>query len=263
MNKGTHEGNESEIKFVSDFNSNKSRYSLYLSEFCDDYSNIWMVRVTTKQNSLLSNRKVYTRADCYLAKIDLDRSFLLDNNYYISEQILENECIPFQQIPYSGISIKMINSSKFQIIKLGPDSFNVLFRSYELGAGASLYCKNETDLESNLDVITGWKTNTELMAEFFKEFSKGSTSFYKNKEICQKIKTYSCEVITNEIKSSENLQKKIFNGIGLYKEPYTAHFFYHGESIIKLSIIPFVVTTGSGRSKGDFTIVLKPSCFEV
>ena len=60
------------------------------------------------------------------------------------------------------------------------------------------------------------------------------------------------------IENSPELQKKIFNGIGLYEEPYTAFYFYHGEDISKLTTIPFNVTTGSGRSKGDYTIVFKP-----
>lgn len=260
MNNGTHEGNDGEISFVSDFNLNKSRYDNYLSELVVDYSNVWMVRVTTKQESLLSKRKVYTRADCYLALINSDISLLLKkNNFYLSEQILEINDVAFKKIPYSGISIKMTNSSNFQIIKFGPDSFKELFHSYELGAGASLYCKNDNDLDSNLDVISGWKTDADAMAAEFHEFTKGNLLFYKEKDICQKIKSYSCDIITKKILSSLELQRNIFNGIGLYKEPYTAHFFYHGKNITKLSIIPFYVTTGSGRSKGEYTIVLKPS----
>jgi hypothetical protein len=60
------------------------------------------------------------------------------------------------------------------------------------------------------------------------------------------------------IKENKNLQEKIFNGIGLYEEPYTAFYFYHGNEIEKLTTIPFSVTTGSGRSNGKYTIVLKP-----
>jgi hypothetical protein len=62
----------------------------------------------------------------------------------------------------------------------------------------------------------------------------------------------------NIISTSPELQQKIFNGITLYDEPYTAFYFYHGNDIKELTYIPFTVTTGSGRSRGDYTIVLKP-----
>ena len=39
---------------------------------------------------------------------------------------------------------------------------------------------------------------------------------------------------------------------------YTRNNLERGNKIEKLDYIPFCVTTGSGRSKGDFTIVLKP-----
>ena len=67
MYKGTYDGDIDEIKFVCDFNSNKDLYNEYLQSF-GDYSDFWMIRVTTKQMSKLSEKKVYTRADCYLIK---------------------------------------------------------------------------------------------------------------------------------------------------------------------------------------------------
>jgi hypothetical protein len=55
------------------------------------------------------------------------------------------------------------------------------------------------------------------------------------------------------------LQREIFNGEGLYKEPYSAYFFMQDYEIKKLGIIPYSITTGSGRSKGKYSLVLKPS----
>ena len=149
-------------------------------------------------------------------------------------------------------------SKKFQILKTGPNSFNGLFGSYELGAGASLYCQRENELPKNLQLITGWNTTVNQMTNYFQQYTKGDTNFYLNKEICANIKNYSNKEIEHMIHTSSDLQKKIFNGIGLYEEPYTALFFYHGLEIHKLTTIPFCVTTGSGRSKGEYTIVLKP-----
>ena len=70
-------------------------------------------------------------------------------------------------------------------------------------------------------------------------------------------KNYSCTEIKRMIEESLELQKKIFNKIGLYEEPYTAFYFYHGDDISQLTTIPFNVTTRFGRSKGEYTIVFK------
>ncbi|MFM1534522.1 hypothetical protein ABGF38_04860, partial [Helcococcus ovis] len=70
--RGTYTGDEEEIKFVKDFNKNKEKYSTYLSNFVSENNleQIWMVRVTSKQISKLSNRKVFTRADSYLISLE-------------------------------------------------------------------------------------------------------------------------------------------------------------------------------------------------
>lgn len=258
MYKGTHEGDIDEINFVARFNSDKRNFNNYLSRF-EKYTNLWMVRVTTKQMSQLSGKKVFTRSDCYLASIDSDVSDLLEeHDYYLAEDILAERRIKYTKIPYSGVSVKITTSKSFQILKIGPNSFNTLFDSYELGAGASLFCMREIELEKNPDLIEGWKSSIDRMIAYFSILTKGNKNFYLDQETCKKIKNYSCEEIKRQIESSTDLQKKIFNGVGLYEEPYTAFYFYHGDNISELTTIPFNVTTGSGRSKGDYTIVLKP-----
>lgn len=258
MYRGTYDGDKDEIRFVAEFNSNQARFSNYLSRFFD-YQNLWMVRVTTKQYSQLSGRKVFTRSDCYLASIPSDISELLEtNDYLLSEEILDKKRIYYTKIPFSGVSVKMTTSSSFQILKTGPNSFNNLFGSYELGAGASLFCMRDNELDKNPDLITGWNSTIERMAAYFCAFTNGDTQFYLNQDICKNIKNYSCAEIKKAIEENVDLQKKVFNGVGLYEEPYTAFYFYHGDEIEELTTIPFNVTTGSGRSHGDYTIVLKP-----
>lgn len=259
MSKGTYEGDIDEIKFIKRFNENKFLFTSYILKF-GEIDNCWMVRVTTKQFSKLSNQKVFTRSDAYLAKFNenIDK-LLIDNNYYLTENLLTENNIKYEKIPYSGISIKMTDSSNFQILKVGPHSFSVLFNNYELGAGASLFCLRENELSKNLALIEGWKTTPDKMAIFFNNFTNGDENFHLNQDICKQIKTFSCKKIEEEINNSKNLQEKIFNGKDLYTEPYTAWFFYHGSNIEKLTTIPFSITTGSGRSHGDYTIVLKPA----
>ena len=75
----------------------------------------------------------------------------------------------------------MSNSNSYQIIKLGPNSFENLFKSYELGAGASLYCKRENELYKNIDLISGWKSSLEQMVNFFQNLLITIKIFIKTK----------------------------------------------------------------------------------
>ena len=153
----------------------------------------------------------------------------------------------------------MADSESFQILKVGPHSFYMLFGNYELGAGASLFCLREDELPKNKSLISGWKTSIEDMNLFFKDITHFVPLFYLEQNICKEIKTYSCKTIESLINNCVELQRKIFNGETLYEEPYTAWYFYHGSDIKTLTTIPFSVTTGSGRSKGEYTLVLKPT----
>lgn len=259
MNRGTKQGDKQEIKFVTDFNKNKVGYKDFILSFSKNIDKIWMCRVTTKQLSKLSNQRVFTRSDCYLIESSDPQlaKVLKDNDNYLSEDILNNNKIKFIQIEKSGISIKMVDSNNFQILKLQPDSFYNLFSNYELGAGASIYCLKENELIKNDSVLKGWKTTISNMMSYFKEL-KLDKNFINDLAVCKKIKEYSNKKIKELIDNSKELQKKIFNGYQLYEEPYVAWYLYHGDNIEKLTYIPFTVTTGSGRSHGDFTVVLKP-----
>ena len=72
------------------------------------------------------------------------------------------------------------------------------------------------------------------------------------------IKKFSNEEIAKIINTEKRISDFIFFGIGNFEESFTAHWlFEHGEFKANY-VIPFTVTTGSGRSKGVYTLVLKP-----
>lgn len=251
-------GKENEIELVRYFNKNKHEYAEYLSQFNIKIDNYFLIKVATNQFSLLSNKKVKTRADAYLIKLEEKNNEILEKfDYYIDEKILSESNIKYSKIPNSGISIKLSNSFNFQIIKFTPKSFFNLFSNYELGAGASLYCDNIEDLEKNYQIINSWNSNIDKMSEYFKILIKENNKFYLDLDLCKKIKKYSNIQIKKLIIKNENLKSKIFNGIGIYQEPYTAHFIHFKDKIEKLDFIDFYVTTGSGRSKGNYSISLK------
>lgn len=260
-NRGTKEGNEQEIELVKRYNKNSKDelFKLYNQNIvCNFDKKIYLCRVVTKQLSKLSNQKVMTRADVFAITVNKNiDNILAKTGYYLDENILKDNNICYSAIEKSGISIKLNDSKIFQILKLTPNSFKTLFGNYELGAGASLFCKNEIELGKNKDVIEGWKTSLSGMQNYFKDL-KLEKGFDLNSTVCKKVKTYSENEIKTIIDNSKDLQAKIFNGIGLYKEPYTAYYFFCNECLKKLDYIPFQITTGSGRSKHIYTLVLKP-----
>ncbi len=256
-NRGTFEGNIQEIEFVRDFNKNKYNSKFLIITKEKDIDNLYMVRVTTNQFSTLSNTTTKTRADCYLIYCydNNIHKILNANNFYLCEENLKN--LKYKIIEHSGISIKLQDSEKYQILKTGPKTFNSLFGCYELGAGASLFCLKEEELVKNQDLLVGWNTSSDKMKNYF-SFIPNIDEFLTNKNVCQTIKSYCNNKITEMIDNSKELQQKIFNGYPIYKEPYSVWYIFSNNKLDELKYIPFTVTTGSGRSHGSYTIVLKP-----
>ena len=259
VNNGSIQGSIEEVAFIIYFNKNKPKYSDYLINFSFEASELWLVRVTTKQFSDLSNRLVYTRSDAYLIHTVDENiiTFLQNNEYFIDEDILNNNNFEYIKVPYSGISIKITNS-KYQILKLTPNSFASLFGSYELGAGASLFSQSKDELYKNAELLKGWSTNEDKMKEYFHDIFVYDRNLLVDQKLCETIKHYSINKIHEIINNSVSLQKKIFNGYNLYQEPYTAWYFSQNNNLIELKYIPFSITTGSGRSRGNYSLVLKP-----
>lgn len=258
-NRGTFDGDVQEIEFVKSFNKDKhnSNFSILTSNIDHDLTNVYMVRVTTNQFSKLSNKITKTRSDCYAIYSEDEQliNILQENDYYLNENNIQE--LDYAIIGKSGVSVKMSDSDKYQILKTGPNSFNSLFGCYELGAGASLFCMKDNELVKNKELVVGWNTTLEKMKNYF-NFVTDANDLISNKNVCQKIKTFCNNKITEMIDGSLELQQKIFNGHPIYDEPYSAWYLFSHGKLEELTYIPFSVTTGSGRSHGDYTIVLKP-----
>ena len=54
------------------------------------------------------------------------------------------------------------------------------------------------------------------------------------------------------------ISRFLFMREGNFKEPFIALWLYEGGVFRKNSVMPFSVTTGSVRSRGAFSIALKP-----
>jgi len=259
---GTYEGDMSEKASVIMFNRDPDNqmFREYIRNINRAPETILMIRVTTRQMSRLSNQRVNTRADAYAIEVLDQRMYNLleENDYYLDEDIVADYSDYYSNVDNSGISIKKDDSENYTLIKLTPNSFYELFESYELGYGASIFCKNSTELHYNIPLLDGWKTTIEDLQEYFDSDSIDVETLTQSLEMCKKIKDISVDRIKTSIDNSPRLQAIIFNGRDIYDEPYVAHYFMQNNQIRLLGYIPYNVTTGSGRSHGDYSIVLKP-----
>lgn len=259
---GTYTGEMSEKASVISFNKNpySSIFAEYLKQIDMEPANVLLIRVTSKQYSKLSDQVVNTRADAYAIEVldPLVFDLLEENNFYLDEQILDGYDQYYNCVEKSGISIKKDDSENYTLIKLTPNSFNGLFGTYELGYGASVFCKRSSELHYNIPLLDGWKTTIEDLQDYFDSDDITETTLTESIELCQKLKNFSVDRIKYCIDNSPRLQSIIFNGKDIYEEPYSAYFFMQNNIVKILGYIPYNVTTGSGRSHGNYSIVLKP-----
>lgn len=252
-NRGTLEGNDEEINFVRLLNKKENLNFWEILRL--NPINHYAIHVIYHKFSEINQRKVKPKADIYIAQGDVPYNLLKENDYYLNEDNVEE--FNLSPIEKTGISVKLKDSKRMTITKMGPNTFKAIFGSYELGAGASIYCKNEQDLIKNNSVIEGWHTNQKDFVQYFKNenLDIAEDIDYESANI---IKKFSNEKIEEIIKNDEIVSNFIFQGIGNFEEPFTVHYLYENGELKDSCVIPFKPTTGSGRSRGDYTIVIKP-----
>ena len=249
MNKGTKEELEEEKNFVINFN--RGSFSELRKNF-DVQQSIYAVRVVEKHYSELSNSKVLPKSDAYLVEGDLNSEFLDKHNYLLNEKIIKD--LKLKTLINSGISIKRIDSKKYQIHKFTVSSFLKFINIPALAAGCSIYIKGEK-MKLNKKILEIWRCKEE---EFLRYHKYESKKFEELKEYeFSEIKRFSNEQIKLEIKNDDNKLNYIFSGKGYFEEPFCASWLYESGKISELQPYDFVVTTGSGRLKSP-TIVIKP-----
>ncbi|EOU1841907.1 hypothetical protein IZT14_002213 [Clostridium perfringens] len=262
------DGFNNEIYFVKFQNKNKTLnnpiWSFIINDLNLNYNieNLFLIRVSNKVFSKIHNYKINAKADVYLASGNIPEEKLLELDYYLDEDSLKK--FNLKPIHNSGISLKKDTSSKFQIMKISPEPFKKLIGNFELGAGASIFCKKADEIIKNDAVILGWHTTMQKFKDYFKNIEgiecidNENENIIKRLGILKKIKQYSNSKIEQIVSESDSISKAIFMGIGIFDEPYTAHYLLsHGKFGIN-DKYPFTVTTGSGRSKGKYQLEFKP-----
>ena len=249
-------GNRNEKDFVTNFNLGKK--DVVSKEMQLDGNSVVAVHLTSLVYSDFYQKKIYPKSDACLLSIDKTLASLIIKNPYLSDK---NEYV--QQIfsksfvKNSGISIKL-KGKKYTIHKMGPEFFKNVFEIPELAAGASIYCKKQEEITKNSKLIKQWGSNIEKFIEYF---SKELNTQVKvdNLDDLQKIKSFSNMRIKKIIQSNQKIWELIFIGKHSFQDPFYAQWIYNLEKFKEIKPSEdFTVTTGSGRSKGIYTLVIKP-----
>lgn len=263
--RGTADGDWEEYELVSKLNRDKNLSGKLWKSICDklEFSNldeIFAVRVSNLVNSKLSGRLVLPKADVYLVKGNINHQVLLDNNYWLDEDIIKNYDV--KPIRNSGISCKRPNSKNFTYVKLTVNSFIELFNDSLLGAGISIFVK-ESELSLNNNVVKAWGSSEKMLLERFEEElrnrgGKVDKTSLMDVETCKIIKHTAIGEMAKIIKATPDIRETIFYGKTIFEEPYSASFTYINGKMSESHVPQFSISTGSGRHRGIYTIVVKP-----
>jgi hypothetical protein len=254
-------GANAEKNLVKELNKNKndSRWKTLGIVNASDY---FTIRVSKKVLSKMTNSKANPKADMYVSRGVIHQSILEEKEFLLNDDDVKK--FELSRIPGTGISIKQPGSTSYTIHKWTPDSFQKTFGNYELGAGVSIFRQNENELTKNNELMIGWKTSWDSFEKYFSDISNiellkdHNTSGNIRKQIAKKVSETSTKIVIKKIETDKQIQNRIFQGTFDFDEPYNASWFYSNEILAPAGKIPFSITTGSGRTKGDYTVVVKP-----
>ncbi|MEE0454440.1 MAG: hypothetical protein UDD86_09140 [Sodaliphilus sp.] len=264
FNKSKIKGIDAEYELVSMLNRTRrdanALWGFLKSNIHIHGNNLFAIRVSKKVYSKRLEQKVFAKSDVFLCRANISDELLEEYGYYLDESIIKDNKIKIIPIDNSGISCKIPSSKSFTYAKISPSSFKKIFGGTIYGAGASVFVQPE-EIHLNESVISGWDMDVSCFLGHFKDngFISSDDISKVSVDEWQKIKDYSTSQIKEGIRMNKNIAMMIFTGFGLFENPYFAPFmFSHGEMGVNSIPKDFSVTTGSGRHKGVFSIVIKP-----
>ena len=258
-------GINAEYELVSMMNRNRSKNSplwTVLRRMLDlPEEDVYAIRVSHQIHSDFLGQTIYPKSDIYLCKADISEDLLEEIGYALDEDVAKEYEIDIKPIKGSGISCKIPTSKKFTYAKISANNFAKIFGDNIIGAGASIFVRGE-DIALNPKVLEGWNVTESQFIRFVNSVPRipnCNSLLDLNEKDWSSIKKHSNIVIEFLIRNNKEIQDMIFLGKGLFDDPYYAPFiFSKGE--MKLNTMPpnFAITTGSGRHKGNYTIIVKP-----
>lgn len=266
-NLGTREGEREEYLLSASMNKNKNHRFWKAMKIDTNSGNYYVVTVEGNKFSQNVNKFVRCKSDNFVirTKVPIPKDDLLENEYIIKESYLNKlNRQSFDILPDSGISVKRPNSNHFTITKLTRNSFINAFERYLeypefIFCGLVLY-HTKKSVSDNYKLIQrlGIEDRLDEFFSFFKsEYGIVANSIIDEMMISQINKK--CKIaVVNAIENNQSLKLALFTGKGFFDAPYYINYVLKNGELSKDVFMPYYIDNGSGRSKGNFTIIIKP-----
>lgn len=225
-----------------------------------DFSDYYLVKVSSNQMSSLSGKKVKTKSDAYVVKIQLSREFLLGKEYILDETDIKDKTFEIQH--GTGVSIKMKESKSFTYQKLTRNSFCKAFANVddvEFWLTSLLIYSADGERYKNSIIINDFGNNVDAYLEKVNTIMGISIENTECSSFWDAVRKVAQQRIKSEIQSDIELAENIFMGKHWFTSPYHAIFLYEGGTLKKNEISDFSITTGSGRSSRKYNIEITPA----
>ncbi len=257
-----------EYSFSQFLNKNKdSKEWDFLKESLgiEEIENVYAVRVQGQKQSRAIGGMVNAKTDVYLVKMNITSEKLHELNFDLNE----NNIKPFSPeiISGSGISVKIKDSSNYTYCKMSPKAFEYICgkENMHLGLGCSFFVQKEKDMKKNKKALEVWGISIDELIKKFSHIENIEKLAKKIRNI-DKVKIYkdikedSKQKLSELIDSDLKIREKIFNGKGIFDDPYCANYIFAGGRLEKISQSEkFAITTASGRTaKERYDLAIKP-----
>lgn len=264
-NLGTFEGDKEEFNLSNFMNKNKKhKFWKVLSKECyleDNKENYYIVKVDGNKESELTGKKVKCKADNFIIKANLSKDYLLQCEYQITEQVLE-DMGEYEIVEGSGISVKRADSQRYTITKLTNNTFKIAFEKYieevDFIIAALLVYTEKDKLQKNKKILQDLNIKEEDMKLFYSKQYEINGSGLLDKEFINKINKKAKVIVKEAIENNPDLKASLFTGKGWFKNPYAIDFIFKNGELTPEIYTDYTISNGSGRSKGVYTIILKP-----
>lgn len=264
-NIGTFEGDQEEFNISKIMNRNKNhRFWNVISDLCTldlDKDNYYVVKVEENKESQLSGKKVKCKTDNFIIQANISKAQLLQCEYQITEKMLQN-IGKYKVISNSGISVKKADSKKYTIVKLTHNTFEQAFAEYIEGvnfiiAGLLLY-SDKKKIHINTKMLEDLKIQQSRLINFYIDTYDLSGNGILDSDFIVKISRKAREVVKETIENQPELKDKLFTGKGWFDDPFCINFIFKEGKLTSDIYTDYTVSNGSGRSKGNYSIILKP-----
>lgn len=266
VNYGTFQGDKEELNLSKLMNKNK-RHKFWgeVEKKCiiGNRENYYVVKVQGQKYSENAKCKTSCKSDNYIIKTTnaLSKDFLLEKEYQITEDMLK-DVGDYEIVQNSGISVKRMDSKNYTITKMTVKTFKLAFEKYiediDYIIGGLVFYSSSKKLELNKTIAEDLNINQCDFVKYFKIHHFATGVDFEDSEFMSSVTTISKKIVIKAIEENEELKKALFTGEGWFKSPYYIDFVLINGELSNDVYMPYYIDNGSGRSKGNYTIILKP-----